>query len=90
MIEKNAFGRTTRPGTNSSDTRFTVASSFLSLAICTQPDAFEPKERWAMDWYYPALTGALTGDQAKARMASSTLAKFCSRSTSTRATPQLQ
>ena len=23
------------------------------------PDAFEPKERWAMDWYYPVLSGAL-------------------------------
>ena len=22
-------------------------------------DAFEPKDRWAMDWYYPVLTGAL-------------------------------
>ncbi len=22
------------------------------------PSAFEPKDRWAMDWYYPVLTGA--------------------------------
>ena len=27
--------------------------------IAERPDAFEPKERWAMDWYYPVLTGAL-------------------------------
>ena len=33
------------------------------------PSAFEPKERWAMDWYYPVLTGALTGEAAKARLA---------------------
>jgi GH15 family glucan-1,4-alpha-glucosidase len=31
--------------------------------------AFEPKTRWAMDWYYPVLTGALTGAAAKARVA---------------------
>ena len=31
--------------------------------------AFEPKVRWAMDWYYPVLTGALTGEAAKARLA---------------------
>jgi hypothetical protein len=30
---------------------------------------FEPKTRWAMDWYYPVLTGALTGGTAKARLA---------------------
>ena len=32
-------------------------------------NAFEPKDRWAMDWYYPVLTGALTGDAAKSRLA---------------------
>ncbi|MDX2379578.1 MAG: prenyltransferase [Acidimicrobiia bacterium] len=31
--------------------------------------AFEPKTRWAMDWYYPVLTGSLTGEGAKARLA---------------------
>ena len=25
----------------------------------SSPRAFEPKDRWAMDWYYPVLTGAL-------------------------------
>ena len=34
------------------------------------PDSFEPKDRWAMDWYYPVLTGAVTGDAAVARLAS--------------------
>ena len=26
------------------------------------PDAFAPKHRWAMDWYYPVLAGVLQGD----------------------------
>ena len=27
--------------------------------------AFAPKERWAMDWYYPVLSGVVSGDQGK-------------------------
>ena len=45
------------------------AADEMIEAIRTRPDAFEPKKRWAMDWYYPVLTGAMTGDEAKARMA---------------------
>ena len=26
------------------------------------PDAFAPKHRWAMDWYYPVMAGVVTGD----------------------------
>ena len=26
-------------------------------------DAFAPKHRWAMDWYYPVLAGVVTGDR---------------------------
>ena len=33
----------------------------LSEVIRTHPDAFADKHRWAMDWYYPVLTGVLTG-----------------------------
>ncbi|MCY4069617.1 MAG: hypothetical protein OXE79_11020 [Acidimicrobiaceae bacterium] len=33
-------------------------------------EAFAPKDRFAMDWYYPVLAGALTGAQARARLAS--------------------
>ena len=33
-------------------------------------EAFAPKDRWAMDWYYPVLAGVLTGAQARARLAS--------------------
>lgn len=34
-----------------------------------RPDGFEPKDRWAMDWYYPVLCGALDGAQARAHLA---------------------
>ena len=30
---------------------------------------FEPKRRWAMDWYYPVLTGVLSGEVASQRLA---------------------
>ncbi len=33
------------------------------------PDAFAPKHRWAMDWYYPVLAGVLHGEEAEARLA---------------------
>jgi hypothetical protein len=32
------------------------------------PDAFAPKARWAMDWYYPVLAGVLPTDEARARL----------------------
>ena len=32
--------------------------------------AFAPKDRWAMDWYYPVLAGVLRGAEARARLAS--------------------
>ena len=31
-------------------------------AIAERPGAFLPKDRWAMDWYYPVLAGVVTGD----------------------------
>jgi len=33
------------------------------------PDAFAPKNRWAMDWYYPVLAGVLSDADGEARMA---------------------
>jgi GH15 family glucan-1,4-alpha-glucosidase len=49
--------------------RWSEAADRLAEVIATRSDsAFEPKDRWAMDWYYPVLTGAMTGEQAKARM----------------------
>ncbi len=32
------------------------------------PDAFAPKHRWAMDWYYPVMTGVVRGDAALAHL----------------------
>lgn len=34
-----------------------------------EADAFAPKHRWAMDWYYPVLGGVLLGDVGRARLA---------------------
>ena len=48
---------------------WTEAADALATVICSSSDtAFEPKTRWAMDWYYPVLAGAMVGEQAKARM----------------------
>ena len=42
-----------------------------SEALTRNPvnEAFTPKDRFAMDWYYPTLTGVLTGHEARARLA---------------------
>jgi hypothetical protein len=45
------------------------AADVMATAVAERPEAFEPKERWAMDWYYPVLTGAVTGEAAKAHLA---------------------
>ena len=41
----------------------------MCTVIACEPSAFEPKDRWAMDWYYPVLTGAIQGEAAKVRLA---------------------
>lgn len=46
-----------------------AAAEVIGRIIRTDQDAFEPKHRWAMDWYYPVLTGALNGSGAKNRLA---------------------
>lgn len=43
----------------------------LAVAIAHRPDRFLDKNRWAMDWYYPILGGALRGPSAHARIAAS-------------------
>jgi len=45
-----------------------LAAGRLAHAIARAPDAFEPKDDFAMDWYYPVLSGALEGAPARARM----------------------
>ena len=42
-----------------------LSLAHLAHVIRTMPDeAFTPKHRWAMDWYYPVLSGAVTGQDA--------------------------
>ena len=45
-----------------------VAAGSLAHAVSQRPEAFEPKNRWAMDWYYPVLSGAVTGAPARSRL----------------------
>ena len=46
-----------------------AAADVMCSVIACNPGAFEPKDRWAMDWYYPVLTDAIAGDEAKRRLA---------------------
>ena len=45
-----------------------LSASRLSRVIRDDPDAFAPKHRWAMDWYYPVLAGAIAGDAGRERL----------------------
>lgn len=45
-----------------------AAADAIDAVINYSPTTFEPKDRWAMDWYYPVLSGALTDDAAKLRL----------------------
>ena len=45
-----------------------LAAGRLGHALAHHPRAFAPKDEFAMDWYYPVLAGALTGDAARQRM----------------------
>jgi hypothetical protein len=44
------------------------AADVMCTVVACEPSAFEPKERWAMDWYYPVLTGAILAEDAKIRL----------------------
>jgi hypothetical protein len=46
-----------------------LAAGRLAHAVAWRPEAFEPKDRWAMDWYYPVLCGAVAGQPGRNRMA---------------------
>ena len=46
-----------------------VSADALGAAVAERPDAFLPKDRWAMDWYYPVLVGAVRGAAAGDRLA---------------------
>lgn len=45
-----------------------VAVGRLGHAIVAHPESFVPKDRHAMEWYYPVLCGALRGPAARARI----------------------
>ena len=47
---------------------WSAARERLVEVIANRPEVFEPKDRWAMDWYYPVLSGAVVGDDASKRM----------------------
>ncbi len=45
-----------------------LAAGRVAHAVAHDEDAFEPKEPWAMDWYYPVLCGAVAGAAGRARL----------------------
>jgi hypothetical protein len=45
-----------------------LAAGRIAHAVAHHEEAFEPKDRWAMDWYYPVLCGAVAGDTGRARL----------------------
>ncbi len=48
--------------------RWETGAARLGDAIRRRPDAFSPKDRFAMDWYYPVLAGVLDGAEARQRL----------------------
>jgi hypothetical protein len=46
-----------------------LAVAELGTALRERPEAFADRSRYSMDWYYPVLTGAVTGEAARARLA---------------------
>jgi len=46
-----------------------LSAASLARVIVHEPEAFQPKHRWAMDWYYPVLTGVICGDAGRERLA---------------------
>ncbi|HVL28822.1 MAG TPA: hypothetical protein VM390_11785 [Acidimicrobiales bacterium] len=46
-----------------------AAAGRLAEAIAHRPQAFLPKDRWSMDWFYPVLAGAVGGEGARRRLA---------------------
>ena len=46
-----------------------LAAGRLGHAVAHHPGAFAPKVEFAMDWYYPMLSGALEGERGRQRIA---------------------
>ena len=51
---------------------WTTKGQRLVEVIKNNPEAFAPKKRWAMDWYYPVLTGVLQDDEGSKRLSEQT------------------
>lgn len=49
--------------------RWQRARTKLAQVVAEVPDAFAPKDRWAMDWYYPVLAGLVVDEAARRRLA---------------------
>ena len=45
-----------------------LSAARLARVIADAPEAFAPKHRWAMDWYYPVLGGVVRGDAGRRRL----------------------
>jgi hypothetical protein len=45
-----------------------LAAGRVAHAVAHREDTFEPKDRWAMDWYYPVLSGAVSGSAGRVRL----------------------
>jgi hypothetical protein len=45
-----------------------LATGRLAHTVAHRPEAFEPKTRWAMDWYYPVLCNTLPGAAGRAHL----------------------
>jgi hypothetical protein len=46
-----------------------LSAASLAHVIRSVPEAFSARERWAMDWYYPVLSGALSCQASVERLA---------------------
>jgi hypothetical protein len=46
------------------------SAAALAHVVGHVPDAFAPKHRWAMDWYYPVLSGVVGGEAGRAHLES--------------------
>ncbi|MBG01324.1 MAG: prenyltransferase [Acidimicrobiaceae bacterium] len=51
---------------------WTTKGQRLVEVIKNNPEAFAPKHRWAMDWYYPVLTGVLQDSEGLKRLSEQT------------------
>jgi len=45
-----------------------LSAAMLAHTIAHVPEAFAPKHRWAMDWYYPVLSGVVRDEAARDRL----------------------